>query len=602
AGGRPGAGRHQSARLGVAGTVLLATLGFVAAVIVAWAYEVTPEGIKREKDVTRDESITNQTAHKLDRLTIALVIVGIAVVAADRLIPEEGVPGSEPFSQQTADKTDEPKEATGTRASPDPAPEKSVAVLPFVNMSSDPEQEFFSDGISEEILNVLTRIPNLKVAARTSSFQFKGQNLDVDEIAMKLNVNHILEGSVRKAGNQLRITAQLIKAESGFHLWSETFDRELKDVFAIQDEIANAIAVELRSRLAGEALPASATVDLAAYDLYLRARGLVATRDQAGLFQAIDLLQQAIAIEPDYASAMGTLAKAYMVLPWFSTQVATGESRENARTWAERALAIEPNNPDALAALAIVTSESDMNPEAALELVRRAVEANPGDIAANNFYGDLALRTGDLETALIYESKAVELDPLSAVHLTDLGNLYALKHDFTRVLEMAERALELNPGFGQATRIQLIAWFALGDIESLESVNSNLPPGTENVRLHPLGVALNLDIAHGRTEAARLKLDELKNLVMTGEYSPISVAFNAVLFKDFDTAGEMLLMALEQNDGTWTYPFFVRLPEQAPESEPWQEFWSQPGPQRLAKIRRRNGLDPHVPGFGETVP
>jgi TolB-like protein len=291
---------------------LLLAIGFIPVLIFAWAYEMTPEGLKRESEVEHDATETHRTAARLDRITIGLVIAAIAIVAADRLIPER----AENVSAETSDVVSvaelAPVQVEKTSDEP------SVAVLPFVNMSSDPEQEFFSDGISEEILNVLTRIPNLKVAARTSSFQFKGQNQDIANIAKQLKVNHILEGSVRKAGNQLRITAQLIEAESGFHLWSDTFDRELKDVFAIQDEIAGTIALELRARLTDEPLAHTQEVNLEAYELYLKGRGLVATRNAGELLEGIESLNAAISIEPGYAAALATLARAYVVLPYFS--------------------------------------------------------------------------------------------------------------------------------------------------------------------------------------------------------------------------------------------------------------------------------------------
>ena len=246
--------------------MLLIGLGFVAALIIAWAYELTPDGIKREKDVVRGDSITHETANKLNRITIGLVIVGVAIIMIDRLVPEQ--------------RSSEPSEPLQTASAPDstvarPAleatttTEKSVAVLPFVNMSSDPEQEFFSDGISEEILNVLVRIDDLRVPSRTSSFAFKGLNTDIKEIAAQLDVGHILEGSVRKSGNRVRVTAQLIDVSTDTHLWSETYDRELEDIFAIQDEIASHIVEEMKLVLSADDKQqgsASHTADVGAYE------------------------------------------------------------------------------------------------------------------------------------------------------------------------------------------------------------------------------------------------------------------------------------------------------------------------------------------------
>jgi TolB-like protein len=214
-------------------TFLLA-LGFPIALIFAWAFELTPEGIRPEKEVDRSESITHVTGRKFDFVIIGVLILAVAFLAYDKFVIEpahEASPG-------TADITDD--EVVGTDT-----PELSVAVLPFVNMSAEPEQEYFSDGISEELLNQLTKIRGLQVAGRTSSFAFKGKNEDLRSIADQLNVAHILEGSVRKAGNRVRITAQLVKASDGYHLWSETYDRELTDIFGIQEETAKAVASAL---------------------------------------------------------------------------------------------------------------------------------------------------------------------------------------------------------------------------------------------------------------------------------------------------------------------------------------------------------------------
>ena len=477
--------------------------------------------------------------------------------------------------------------------------EPSVAVLPFVNMSSDPEQEYFSDGISEEILNVLTRIPNLKVAARTSSFQFKGKNLNVDQIGQQLKVNHVLEGSVRKSGTTLRITAQLIEADTGFHLWSETFDRKLEDVFAIQDEIAAAIAGELRARLTTELATPSTSINMEAYELYLKGRGLVATRSETKLFEAFDILKAAIEIEPEYAPALATLAKAYAVLPWFSDKLPAGQVREQAREWANQALEIEPNNAEALSILAIVYGEVDMNWTGARKLLDKALQFNPGSVAANNFKGDLASRTGDLENAMKYESRAAELDPLGTVQLTDLANVYMLKGDYHEVISLANRALALNPAFFHAHRHLVDAWYFLGDIEQLENV-SRMLASIPNVPVDlPADLSIKLSIANGEMEKARAIIERRAQLAKSGKTPASTVAYEAVMVGDFDTAGELLLQAYEEKDGTWIYPIFLRLPEQAPDSKPWQEFWSLPGVAELAEIRRSHGLSPKVHGFGD---
>jgi len=220
---------------GVRFVVIVFALGFVPALIISWVYELTPEGLKREKDVVRDTSITHLTARRLDVFTIGLIVVALAFILFDRLWL------SPRLEQLTATAAEAVTDSVQT-AAPEPAehqyPPNSIAVLPFVNMSDDPGNEYFSDGISEELLNLLAKIPELRVISRSSAFSFKGKDFDMPTIAAQLNVAHVLEGSVRKAGNQVRITAQLIEASTDTHLWSETYDRTLDDIFSIQDEIA----------------------------------------------------------------------------------------------------------------------------------------------------------------------------------------------------------------------------------------------------------------------------------------------------------------------------------------------------------------------------
>jgi len=225
--------------------LLLLIIGFPLVLLFAWAFEMTPEGIKKEKDVDRSQSITTHTGRKLDFTIIALMSLALVYFAIDKFML---TPALNHDKVETTAEVPEP-------AAVETISKKSIAVLPFVNMSDDTSNEYFSDGISEEILNSLAKVKDLKVAGRTSSFAFKGKNQDLRQIGQTLGVEHILEGSVRKAGTKVRITAQLIQVDDGFHLWSESYDRELTDVFAIQDEIATAILEQLKAHLIGEELP-----------------------------------------------------------------------------------------------------------------------------------------------------------------------------------------------------------------------------------------------------------------------------------------------------------------------------------------------------------
>lgn len=574
--------------------LFLMLIGFVVSLFIAWAYELTPEGIKRAEDVDPDQSMTHHTGRKLDRLFIVVLLLAVGTLVAERYLRDGSEQGSRSVSAEVALAPSVPVEKETDLAT---ELEPSVAVLPFINMSSDPEQDYFSDGISEEILNVLTRIPNLKAAARTSSFQFKGKNLDIADIGKQLQVNHLLEGSVRKSGNTLRITAQLIETKTGFHLWSQTFDRHPQDVFAIQDEIAAVIAVKLRTFFSNEQYAPSKVINMQAYEHYLKGRGLVARRSPSEILEGINFLEKSLEIEPDYAPAMAMLAKAYVLLPYFSNLMSANAARIEARSWAQKALEIDAQNTEALAALAVVYNDTDMNPLGAIELLQRAIKLNPGSIAANNFLGDVYLRAGDLDNAMKFESRAAELDPLGPVHLTDLALVYLLKGDYDNTINLCNRALALDANFFHAYWYQNYVYYIQGNLEQSESVYQAMAalPGFMNTRFHVLSISLEL-VRGNRDQATEL----LKDIIKSGNQETLTdsvfIAL-AVQTGDFDIAGQLLLNALDRKDGRWTFPLWIRLPEQAPDSKPWQEFWRQPGPARFAALRLSNGLSPDF-GYG----
>jgi TolB-like protein/Tfp pilus assembly protein PilF len=290
---------------------------------------------------------------------------------------------------------------------------RTIAVLPFVNMSGDQANEYFSDGISEEILNVLAQTPELRVAARTSSFSFKGQHKEIPAIAHELGVRMVLEGSVRKQGGRVRITAQLVDASSGFHLWSETFDRELLDIFAIQDEIARAIAAQLRVKLGGKPEASRAPVDLEAYDLYLRGLALWQSRGQANIDEAERLFRKAIERDPRFAKAWAGLALAENVRSsWFGlpAEAATVASRDAA----EHALALDPELPEAYAVLGGI-AYSEGRDETGRALYERALTIAPSYATAWQWYGESLVSAGRAEEAIEKGRRAAELDPRSPV-------------------------------------------------------------------------------------------------------------------------------------------------------------------------------------------
>ncbi len=366
---------------------VLVLIGFPLALLFAWAFELTPEGLKKEKDVDRSESITQLTGRKLDFAIIAVLALALIFFAS---------------THQWSSKTGNAEIV-----------DKSIAVLPFVNMSSDPEQEYFSDGISEELLNVLSKIPGLRVSARTSSFQFKGENLDIIDIGRQLNAGLVLEGSVRKAGPKVRITAQLVDARNGFHLWSETYDRELENIFALQDEISAAIvgALQVHLGLQVEAAPMVRTAtSLEAHEAYLRGRYLMAQSTSATREEAVAEFERALLHDPDYALAHAELAIA------LATQFLTRNSSEAvamAAPHVERAMALDPTLAEAHAATGfLVWRQSKL--EDALTYFRQAVQINPNYVIVYVWMGNLLnFDLGHYDEAFQMRATAMRLDPLS---------------------------------------------------------------------------------------------------------------------------------------------------------------------------------------------
>jgi serine/threonine-protein kinase len=337
-------------------------------------------------------------------------------------------------------------------------PPSAVAVLPFVNMSEDPAQEYFADGISEELINALTKVPGLRVAARTSAFAFKGKLEDIRTIGNQLNVGAVVEGSVRKAGERVRVTAQLVRVSDGFHIWSETYDRKLDDVFAIQDEIARATVAALEVRLAsGAPLVKRPTRNLRAYELYLTGRHFWNQRTEGGLRKAIQYFEETLEADQDYALAYSGLADCYLGL-WYYQYETQDESLSKAEAAAVRALAIDESSAEAHASLGWIRHHQWRWDEAEKEYTR-ALELNPGYATVHHWYAWFLAQLGPKREALEFMERALELDPLSAVINRAAGWYYLFTGNRDAAIERARKTLELNPGDpqGQAllTRAQL---------------------------------------------------------------------------------------------------------------------------------------------------
>jgi len=387
---------------------LILLIGLVPALIFSWAYEMTPDGLKPEAEVEHDESASRHTARKLNRLTIGLLIVVAAIVIADRLIPES--------NESVPDVTAEAVPAVAEPARPADA-RPSVAVMPFVNMSDDEANEYFSDGISEELLNSLVGIRNLRVPSRTSSFTFKGSDKKLDEIGRELNVEHVLEGSVRKAGKTVRVTAQLIEAATDTHVWSATYTRDLDDIFAVQDEIAGAIVDALKLTLTGEEikqLGSHGTDNIEAYNKYLVARYQWNQRTIESLNSAVENLRDAVSLDPDFGQAWASLADTYVILPEYGAATVE-ESRALTKEALAKALAINPDSAQALTASGAMRAQFEFDWEGGLAELERVVANSPNYATGHQFYGEILAMLGRVDEALEQLAIARELDPLSVI-------------------------------------------------------------------------------------------------------------------------------------------------------------------------------------------
>ena len=381
--------------------LLVLALGFPVVVFFSWAYEVTPEGIKRESEIDRTQSITHVTGRKLDRAIVAVLVIALAYFAYDKFVFSAAREAAlvEATTQAVTEQVPvEPEVATNT--------EKSIAVLPFVNMSSDSEQEYFSDGLSEEILNLLAKISGLKVIGRTSSFAFKGKNEDLRGIGKALGVTTVLEGSVRKSGDQVRVTAQLIDVSDGSHLWSDTYDRTLTDIFAVQDDVAASIIDALQIHISTAPARGRPTENSEAYTFFLSARAALTRLDPVDARRSA---HKAVELDPMFAEAYELLALAY----WNSgNTIDSKEAQRGVNDAAAKALAIDPSLFFSQAMLS--ESETGRSWPSSLETLDRMAREQPNHLALMSVLSWNLRVVGYFKEALSITERWVELDPLSA--------------------------------------------------------------------------------------------------------------------------------------------------------------------------------------------
>jgi len=429
--------------------LLLLVIGFLPALLFAWAYQVTPEGLRRD---TGGEP-SHETAHNLDRATIAMLVVVAGLVLYDRYEPRQPEPGAGEQGSNTISAVESPvqpdtipvKDADSLPGDNQAIPEStpSIAVLPFVNMSDEAGNEYFADGLSEELLNLLAKVPDLRVAARTSSFSFRDKEMTVADIARELHVNHVLEGSVRKSGDRVRITAQLIETREGFHLWSETYDRKLDDIFAVQDEIAAAVVDALKLQLLSRP-PEHRTTQYEVYSLYLQALYEHNKTTPASLANAVEKLDAALAIDPTYAPALALRASAYLFQANDGSRPFDAGFEEGRRSILE-ALRIDPTLTFAWGVLAYLQAYYDWDFAAAELSTEQMILLEPNAAATLNIRSSLAVMLGQFDAALEFRERSMQIDPLN--HYFQNAYFYTLvaTGKYKRAEDLLHQMLEDTP-------------------------------------------------------------------------------------------------------------------------------------------------------------
>jgi TolB-like protein/Flp pilus assembly protein TadD len=470
--------------------IIVIIFGFPVALIFSWAFEITPEGIKLESEIEPNKSIARRTGRKIVAVTIAL-----AVVAAGLFVYQ--------LVRSKSDSSGSPTTATTT--------DKSIAVLPFDNLSRDPDNAYFCEGVQDEILTRLAKVADLKVISRTSTQHFKSTPDNLPQIAKQLGVAHILEGSVQKASDQVRVNVQLINALTDAHLWADTYDRKLTDIFAVESEIAKTIAETLQAKLTGSekvAVSARPTENPEAYQLYLKGRFFWNKRTAVDLRKSIEYFNQAIKQDPNYALAYAALAQAWLLLPAYDGG-APKDCFPHAETAAKKALALDDNSSDAHAALGMVKQIYDFDLPGAIAEFERAIQLNPNDAMAHHWLSNHSLAAaGQTEREIAEMKRALELDPLSLIINANLGQAYINVNRYDDAIAQLRKTIEMEGSF----------YFAHQMLGEALDLKGQIP---EAITEYEKAIALNDDpipkalLGHlygriGRKDEARKILEELR--------------------------------------------------------------------------------------------
>jgi adenylate cyclase len=461
--------------------VLAAAIGFPFWLLFAWLYKWTSQGLQRETETAPVQPEARQSRRNVDRWIMAMLALAVVLLLADKFVRRES-------ADQSAS-----------------TPEKSLAVLAFANLSEDKGNESFADSVSEELLNILGKVSGLKVTARTSAFHFKGKDTPIPEIARQLGVAYVVEGSVRRAGEKVRITAQLIKAADGFHVWSDTFTRDMKDVFAVQDEIAGLIAqsLELRLGIKKDRPPP----DPEAYQLYLEAVRLWGMRNAASLERAEQLLQRAITLQPDFArahAAMGFVLAVKWAEHGYDPISTEGQAlNERALQSAGRSLALEPELAEGYAAKGNVLDNLGRWSESK-EAYQRSIELDPNFATAHQWYARSLSQEGYMDEATAEMKRAVELDPLAPRILDNYATYLIAAGKYSEAVETLDRALEIQPGSLQAQDFKGVALMMAGRTEEARTIFQAVSQQSERPEWNVVNLAQILLATGRRSEAEGL--------------------------------------------------------------------------------------------------
>jgi len=592
--------------------VVLLAIGFVPTMLFSWIYELTPEGLKRESEIDRSASITSVTGRRIDRSITALLILALGYFAIDKFLLAPGRNAREiasaldqasvasaakgtTSSASTASTAVVAAGTTGASSIPTIEQDPSIAVLPLQDLSQAKDQEYFSDGITEELLDLLAKVPKLRVIARTSSFSYKGKDTPIAEIARALHVAAVLEGSVRKSGDKVRITVQLIRASDSSHLWSETYDRTLDDIFKVQDDIAAAVVDKLRISLLG-AVPTAKPVDPRIYPLILQANALIAQNNEAGNKQARILCEQAVAIVPGEVRAWDALALVSL------NQVAASERSiegglPNVRAAIERALTLDPDDATAHSLAGRITDVYDRDFVSAAAHYQRALSLDPTNSDVLYNAAVFLAGVGKVDAGITVMRYLAAHDPASARVHYRLGDLLSRARKYDEAIASMRVALALSPQYNGAHNIISASLIAKGDAAG--ALADAQAESSETWRIISLAAAYYALGRKGEADAA------LSNVITKlGTEASYNIAYTYALRGEADKAFEWLDKADQYNDGGLSEivyePFFDNI-----RSDPrWLPFLRKVGraPDQLAKVEFKVTLPQAAEGGVATGP